>query len=61
MLVKLRRHVPLVIEIAGAAAVCVGVLLYSIPAGLIVTGLAAILAAQGIGRRARHDATPTGN
>ena len=52
----LRRHLPTIIEVVGIISVCAGVLWYSIPAGLIVSGLVAVVVAQGIGRSSRDDA-----
>ena len=48
----LRRHLPTIIEVVGIISLCAGVLWYSIPAGLIVSGLVAVVVAQGI---SRHD------
>ena len=53
LLARLKRHLSTIIEVAGMAALCAGVLWYSIPAGLIVTGIVGVVIAQGIGR---HDA-----
>ena len=52
----LRRHLPTIIEVCGIVALCAGVMWYSIPAGLIVSGLVAVVVAQGIGRPSRDDA-----
>src|SRR3990167_3119246 len=51
----LRRHLPTIIEVVGIISVCAGVLWYSIPAGLIVTGIVAVVVAQGIGRLPRDE------
>ena len=51
----LRRHLPTIIEVVGIISVCAGVLWYSIPAGLIVSGLVAVVVAQGIGRLPRDE------
>ena len=52
LLARIRRHLPTIIEVVGIISLCAGVLWYSIPAGLIVSGLVAVVVAQGVGR---HD------
>ena len=52
----LRRHLPTIIEVVGIISLCAGVLWYSIPAGLIVSGIVAGVVAQGVGRPSRGDA-----
>ena len=52
---RIRRHLPTIIEVVGIIALCAGVLWYSIPAGLIVTGLVAVVVAQGIPRHDAHN------
>ena len=51
----LRRHLPTIIEVVGIISVCAGVLWYSIPAGLIVSGIVAVVVAQGVGRLPRDE------